>query len=363
MPDTPLAKKLKTEISAHGPLSIARFMDACLADPTHGYYRTRDPLGAGGDFITAPEISQIFGELIGLWCVEVWRSMGSPAPLQLVELGPGRGTLMADAMRASAVVPGFEKAACLHLVETSPVLRQAQQDRLAAYSPHWHETIDDVTPGATLVIANEFLDALPIRQLVRRSDKWFERCVGTDNNDALAYCERDYPCVDQDLIPAETAKISGEGAIAEIRPDAATLIETLGARATTHPLVALFVDYGHARSAPGDTFQAISSHGYANPLDSPGECDLTAHVDFHQLAETAAATGLRAHGPLSQRDFLLNLGLAQRCEQLVKNVDDETARAVARGAERLVDAGAMGMLFKVLALGSKGTTAPPPFEP
>lgn len=363
MPDTPLAKKLKTEISAHGPLSIARFMDACLADPTHGYYRTRDPLGAGGDFITAPEISQIFGELIGLWCVEVWRSMGAPAPLQLVELGPGRGTLMADAMRACSVVPDFKQTARLHLVETSPVLRKVQQDRLAEYSPQWHETIADVTPGATLVIANEFLDALPIRQLVRRSGAWFERCVGTDKNGALVYCERDHPCADNDLVPKKMAKISSEGAIAEIRPDAAILIEQLGARAAAHPLVALFVDYGHERSAPGDTFQAVSGHGYADPLESPGECDLTAHVDFHQLAEIAATRGLRVHGPLAQRDFLLSLGLAQRCEQLMKNADDETARAVARGAERVVDAGAMGMLFKVLALGSESVPAPPPFEP
>lgn len=361
MPDTPLARKLRSEIAANGPLSVARFMDTCLADPEHGYYRTRDPLGARGDFTTAPEISQIFGELIGLWCIDVWQSMDAPDPFCLIELGPGRGTLMADAMRAGKVVPDFGNAARVHLVETSPVLRELQQSSLADYTPQWHEAFADTPSGATIVVANEFLDALPIRQLVHRSGEWLERCVGTDRNGNFVFCESDEPCADHHQIPAGTTKIAREGEIAEVRPAVTVLIEEIMARAAADPMVALFVDYGHDRSAPGDTFQAVSGHGYTDPLISPGECDLTAHVDFHQLAETASAAGLGVHGPLSQRDFLLSLGFAQRCERLMKNADKKTARAIECGAQRLVDPAQMGTLFKVLALSSKTVPGPPPF--
>ncbi len=361
MPDTPLVRKLGAKIAAGGPLSVAEFMDSCLADPDHGYYRTRDPLGARGDFITAPEISQIFGELIGLWCAEVWRAMDAPELLRLVELGPGRGTLMADAMRAAAIVPEFGRAARLHLVETGPVLRKAQKEQLAGFAPRWHEAIGDVPPGATIVIANEFLDALPIRQFVYRGGGWRERCVNVDPLGVFVFCERDEPCADNRLIPTGTAKEAGEGAIAEIRPAVDVLVEEFAARAAAYPLVVLVIDYGHVRSGPGDTLQAVAGHGYANPLDSPGEHDLTAHVDFEQLAEAAAAGGLDVHGPLSQREFLLNLGLAQRCEQLMKGADKKMANEIESGAGRLVDQTQMGALFKVLALTGKTVPAPPPF--
>lgn len=336
-------------------------MEACLGDSDHGYYRTRDPLGARGDFITAPEISQIFGELIGLWCAEVWRAMGAPGLLHLVEWGPGRGTLMADAMRAAAIVPEFARAVRLHLVETSPVLRKAQQERLAGFAPQWHEAPGDVPSGAAIVIANEFLDALPIRQFVHRAGNWRERCVDAGRQGGFVFCETDKPCADLHLIPFETAKAANEGAIAEVRPAVEALVEGLASRAAAHPLAALVIDYGHVRSGPGDTFQAVAGHGYADPLDSPGEHDLTAHVDFHQLAGLAAAAGLEVHGPLSQREFLLELGLAQRCKQLMKDADQAKARAIESSADRLVDQGQMGALFKVLALTGNTVPAPPPF--
>lgn len=356
-----LTQKLKRRIAEQGPMSVAAYMEACLADPDHGYYRTRDPLGARGDFTTAPEVSQIFGELIGLWCVEVWRGMGAPSPFALVELGPGRGTLMADALRASRVVPEFGMAARLHLVETSPVLRQAQKERLGGYKPRWHDALADVPAGPALIVANEFLDALPARQFVRRGEAWYERLVSVEKG-RLAFCLSDAPLGGVSPIPETVRDAACDGDIAEARPAAEALVSEIGRRAGAHPLAALFVDYGHGRSAPGDTLQAVSAHGYADPLEAPGEQDLTAHVDFEALGHAARAAGLNVHGPVEQGAFLLALGLAQRCERLMKEAGPEQAQAVETGARRLVDPMQMGTLFKVMALTSPSVAAPPPFE-
>jgi NADH dehydrogenase [ubiquinone] 1 alpha subcomplex assembly factor 7 len=356
-----LTQKLNRRIAEHGPMSVAAYMEACLADPDHGYYRTRDPLGRRGDFITAPEVSQIFGELIGLWCVEVWRGLGAPSPFNLVELGPGRGTLMADALRASRVAPEFAGAARLHLVETSPVLRQAQKERLGAHKPCWHDALADVPAGPALIIANEFLDALPVRQFTRAHEAWHERLV-TAEQGRLAYCLSDAPLGDESLIPEAVRDAARDGDMAEVRTAAEELAAEIGRLAGAHPLAALFIDYGHVRSAPGDTLQAVSGHGYANPLEAPGEQDLTAHVDFETFGYAARAAGLKVHGPVSQGDFLPALGLAQRCERLMKEAEPEQAQAVETGARRLVDPAQMGALFKVMALTAPGIAAPPPFE-
>lgn len=353
-----LAKALHRRIAATGPLAVADYMDACLADPEHGYYRTRDPLGARGDFITAPEISQIFGELIGLWCAEVWRGMGSLAPCALIELGPGRGTLIADALRAVKIVPEFTAAAELHLVETSPVLRAAQAERLSAHAPHWHDTLASVPTGPAIVIANEFLDALPVRQFVRREGEWRDRRVTGAPDGGFQFCEGEEAATDGALVPEDISNAASEGDIAEVRPAVPDLMSQLAARAAVAPLTALFIDYGHAASAPGDTFQAVAGHGFADPLQAPGMHDLTAHVDFAALARAARKAGLAVHGPVEQGPFLLGMGLAQRCERLMKEASGAQAREIESGARRVVDPSQMGALFKAVAL--TGATAPVP---
>jgi SAM-dependent MidA family methyltransferase len=358
-----LRSRLKRRIDAEGPLSIAHYMDACLCDPDYGYYTTRDPFGASGDFITAPEISQIFGELIGLWCVMTWRAMGKPDPVHLIELGPGRGTLMADALRAAKIDPEFEEAVQLHLVEMSPVLRQQQKKCLekTKKSPHWHTELSSVPDGPALIIANEFLDALPIRQFQKRDGDWFERCVGVSQTGALEF-RLSPACIDADaLIPDGPRKKAEDGDIAEIRPAAQSLIKTIASRGHDHALAALFIDYGHRASALGDTFQAVRAHEFTDPLAAPGEADITSHVDFEYLAAAAEDNGLSVHGPLSQAQFLSGLGLKERCQQLVKHArSPRQAEEISQGARRLVDAEQMGELFQVIAFTGEDI-APPPF--
>ena len=355
---------LKRRIAESGPITIAAFMEACLADPDFGYYRTRDPFGRDGDFTTAPEISQIFGELIGLWCVEVWRGMGAPPCVRLIELGPGRGTLMADALRAARLVPAFLDAVELHLVETSPVLRvrQAETLRTVGPDPRWHATLDAVPAGPAIVIANEFLDALPVRQFVHRADRWHERCVGLDRSGALAYCLSEGALDDPGIIPAPLRARTPEDALVEVRPAAGEVLEALARRGARHALAALIVDYGHVAQGPGETLQGVRGHRYADPLCDIGAVDLTAHVDFAALADAARDAGLEVWGPTTQGAFLLQLGLAERCARLAASVPPDTARTVEAAAARLVETGQMGDLFKVVALTSATLPAPPPFR-
>jgi len=352
MPETtPLADKLRRQIAENGPLPLEHYMQACLGDPEHGYYVTHDPLGARGDFTTAPEISQIFGELIGLWCTQVWHTMGAPSPFHLIELGPGRGTLMVDALRAATIVPAFLEATSLHLVETSPVLREKQKKKLSSQTPEWHDAMANVPEGASLIIANEFLDALPVRQYQQKKRKWYERCVDIKGG-AFVSCLSETALDDEAIIPQILRQQAREDDIAEVRPAVVDLLSAFTGRTETAPLAALFIDYGHIHSAAGDSFQAVKAHDFADPLIAPGEHDLTAHVDFADLAEKAHAKGLEARGPLSQRTFLLSLGLAQRCEQLMKNADGMQRKVIEAGAARLVDPDGMGSLFKVLAITS-----------
>jgi SAM-dependent MidA family methyltransferase len=357
-----LLEILKRRIAHEGPLTIAHYMDACLSDPEHGYYATHDPFGRAGDFITAPEISQIFGELIGLWCAVVWRQMGSPTPLRLIELGPGRGTLMADALRAAGRVPEFLEAVQVHLVETSPVLQKMQGEQLtgSGKTPHWHGSLDEVPGGAAIFIANEFFDALPVRQFERRDGTWFERCVRVSGEDTLEYCSAAEPLETPEILPQPLRNTAQDGDMAEIRPEADVVVERVATRAQDAPTAALFIDYGHETSAPGETLQAVKAHDFTDPLERPGEADLTAHVDFGQLGVTARENGLAVHGPLSQGEFLLALGLKERCDRLMADADDAAREIISSGAQRLADPALMGELFKVMALTSKNLT-PPPF--
>ncbi|MET7245778.1 SAM-dependent methyltransferase [Methylobacterium sp. EM32] len=356
MSETPLLGELRRLIAVEGPITIERYMALCLGHPVHGYYRTRDPLGAAGDFTTAPEISQIFGELLGLWTAEVWHGLGRPAPFRLIELGPGRGTLMADALRAlRSAAPDCLAAAALHLVETSPPLRAAQKRALAAASPSWHDAVDTLPGGPAILLANEFFDALPVRQYQRTERGWCERRVGL-NGDALAF----------GLSPDPTPEITRDaapGAILTLPAVALDLTRQLGRRLAREGGALLAIDYGDLYGGTADTLQAVARHRFADPLEAPGETDLTAQVDFAALARAAAGEGAAVHGPVTQADFLLALGLTQRAERLAARANPVQAAAVKAGADRLTDrtTRGMGSLFKVLGLAGPGQPPLPGF--
>jgi NADH dehydrogenase [ubiquinone] 1 alpha subcomplex assembly factor 7 len=349
---------LKAFLAARGAVSVADYMAWCLTGREDGYYRQGEPIGRTGDFVTAPEVSQIFGELIGLWMGAVWLSMGQPKTFTLAELGPGRGTLMSDALRALRVVPGFAEAARLHLVERSATLRQAQAAALAAFAPVWHERSEDLPDGPLILVANEFLDALPVEQFVYTEEGWRSRVVklGADDVPAFAAGDRADP-PDADALPPPQP-----GDILESRRVAALpLLRDLGRRARNHPLAALVVDYGYERDAYGDTFQAVQAHGYDDPLANPGAADLSAHVNFAELARMASASGLAAWGLLPQGEFLLALGLEARLQKLMSSARPEQIASLVLGARRLTDPYQMGGLFKAMALTGPGLSAPPPF--
>jgi NADH dehydrogenase [ubiquinone] 1 alpha subcomplex assembly factor 7 len=355
-----LTARLVRHIRAHGPMTIAAYMAVALHDPDCGYYASRQPLGAAGDFVTAPEISQIFGELIGLWCADLWQRMGRPDPVTVAELGPGRGTLMADFLRAAGAVAGLRAALRLVLVEASPVLREAQRQRLAAFSPSWVESADDLPEGPLLLVANEFLDALPIRQLVRGPDQWGERLVAVDSGGGLCLADGPENTLLASLVPA-ACRDAPAGSIVEIHPAAATLVETVAERFARQPGAALFVDYGHDGDAPGATLAAIRQHRAAGILDRPGEADLSAHVDFAALRAAASAAGAIVHGPVAQGEFLRALGAEARLGALLRHATAAQCDALASGLRRLIDPAEMGTLFQAMALTSPGLPAPAGF--
>jgi SAM-dependent MidA family methyltransferase len=348
---SPLEKLIREMIAAEGPMRVDRYMALCLGHPQHGYYMARDPFGEAGDFLTAPEIAQVFGELVGVWCVTAWQMMGAASRFNLVELGPGRGTLMGDILKAGRVMPGFREAAQVHLVETSPVLRAAQRQHLKE-AVAWHESLATLPEGPMILVANEFFDALPIRQLEKRQGQWCERVIGLDG-DKLTI----------GLAPFAGAQ-NGEGSdgdIVEFSPARTDVARDIGARLARHPGVALIVDYGHLRSAPGDTLQALRRHKFAGLTEAPGECDLTAHVDFEALGKALAAGGAATYPAITQRAFLLAMGLEARAEMLAAKADTRQRTAIKRAITRLAAAEEMGNLFKVLTATSPGLARPYPF--
>jgi len=356
-----LSHKIARCIRAEGPLSVAAFMAIALHDPEAGYYARRDPLGSAGDFVTAPEISQIFGELIGLWCAEAWRAIGRPDPVNLVELGPGRGTLMQDLLRAAAAAPGFRRAVRLYLVEASPVLRGEQQRGLADASPRFVAALGEVPTGPLLLVANEFVDALPVRQLVRGERHWRERLVALDPADRLVFADGpESPALDLLLpgVPADTPP----GTLVEIRPAAAALAGEIGARLANAAGAALVIDYGHLPSRSGPTLAAVRRHRRAEVLDAPGSADLSAHVDFAAFAEAARAAGAAVYGPVAQGLFLRALGAEARLAALSAQAGAAQRARLAAGLARLIEPAQMGSLFKALALVSPGLPAPAGFE-
>ncbi|MCO6418821.1 SAM-dependent methyltransferase [Siccirubricoccus sp. KC 17139] len=324
-------------------------LDHYMARAVAAYYAGREPFGAGGDFTTAPEISQAFGECLGLWCAVTWEAMGRPDPVLLVELGPGRGTLMADALRAvREVAPGFAAALRLHLVETSPRLRALQAERLPEAT--WHDGIGTLPPGPALILANEFLDALPIRQFIRRGGAWAERFVADGG-----FVEA--PAEAPPSLPADAP----EGAIAEHSEASHAVVAALARRVVTQGGAALFLDYGPAEAVLGESLQAMAAHGHADPLAPAGTVDLTAHVLFGPLAATARAAGVGVHGPLPMGLFLQRLGIMTLAALQARRAP-RLAGHILSGAERLVAPEAMGRLFKVLCLCHPRLPPPQGFE-
>jgi len=361
----PLELEVRRRLAAGGSMPVSRYMELCLAHPQHGYYVSRDPIGAGGDFITAPEISQMFGELVGLWTVAVWRQMGSPYGLRVIELGPGRGTLMADAIRAAQSVSAFAQAMpSIHLVEISPALRRRQAQTLAhlRQPPQWHDRLADVPPGPSIVIANEFFDALPVHQAVRKADGWHRRMVTLGADGALAFTLEAQPMPHfERLLPAHL-RDAHEGELFEWRTDDAGM--DLGRRVASDRGAALVIDYGHLQSDTGDTLQAAARHAFSDPLRTPGLADLTAHVDFEALANAAAAMGARVHGPVTQGEWLRRLGIFERATALKENASDAQRHDIDIALDRLTGVGrtTMGELFKVAGFAHPQLGVLPGFE-
>lgn len=328
--------RLKQDILHNGPVDVGTFMGRVA---TH-YYGTRDPFGTGGDFTTAPEISQMFGELLGAWAADVWTQMGRPNPFVLAECGPGRGTLMADALRATAKVPGFHAAADIRLIEMSPVLKEKQQATLRDHKVFWHERLEDVPEGRPMILlANEFFDALPVRQFQKQGGRWHERVIGLDERGALQF----------GLVPADGFAPDADGDFCEVSQAGRDIVRALCRRLIRTGGAALVIDYGYVKGS-GETLQAVKAHRPVPVLETPGEADLTAHVDFAALAVVAAREGATVRGPAAQGAFLHRLGIGQRAAALRQNAAAEIDEAL----KRLADPAEMGELFKVMAFCGPG---------
>lgn len=355
---TELGRLIQQRIALTGPITLADFMAEALGHPRLGYYRHAMPLGAAGDFTTAPEISQMFGELLGAWLAERWQAMGEPASCNLVELGPGRGVLMADALRATARVPGFHAALKLHLVDINEPLRAEQAKALAAYTPTWHERLDDVPDGPLLLVANEFFDALPVRQFHKTAQGWRERMVGLSPDGASLHL-----ALAPGLTPfASLLPEADLGAGAELSQASLSLAAAIGQRVTRDGGWALIVDYGRDTQSLGTSLQAVREHRGADLLDRPGETDLSAHVDFATLAGAARSAGARVFGPTGQGDFLRALGIERRADTLKSRATPGQHAAIDAALARLIQPDQMGTLFRVLALGDGKNDSPAGFS-
>lgn len=337
---------LREVITEKGSISIAEYMELCLGHPEHGYYRKQDPLGARGDFITSPEISQIFGEMLGVWVGNLWQQMGG-GPAALVEFGPGRGTLMADMLRATKKIPEFHESLSVHMVETSPVLANAQYLRLRHEHPRieWLEDVRELPEKPCFIVANEFFDALPIRQYVQAAEGVRERRIDWNaQTNALEFT----------LGPVGLSLASGKqipmGTIMEQCPAARSIMRQLAGHIRTHGGAGLFIDYGYLGEAHQDTLQAVKAHLYHPILSEPGDADITAHVDFQSLMEIARGEGVAVHGLIGQGHFLERMGASLRLEILLRSAVGEQRNQLITGLQRLMSPQAMGELFKVMAI-------------
>jgi SAM-dependent MidA family methyltransferase len=339
-------------------LQVRRYLELCLIHPHHGYYLSPDPLGREGDFTTAPEVSQMFGELLGLWSASIWKAIGSPPMLRLVELGPGRGTMMADALRALRVLPPLYQSLSVHLVEINPVLREKQRATLSGVRDiAWHDSIDEVPDGPAVILANEYFDVLPIHQVVKRGTGWHERTVEIDPNWKLTFCVASEPMPRFEGLWPPLVRADPACAVFDGRPD--TEIMKLATRVRDQDGAALIIDYGHLRSDAGDTFQAIARHSFSDPLKNPGQADVTAHVDFQALVRATEDLGARVHGPVTQGDFLKRLGVEARAAGLMAKASPEVSADIAGALKRLTDSGrgGMGSMFKAMAISDPRLTS------
>jgi len=367
-----LKDRILSHIKASGPMSVASYMSWCLLDPKQGYYPTRDPLGVDGDFITAPEISQMFGEVLGLWLINTWRGMGKPKTVQLVEYGPGRGVMMSDILRTARLDKDFFAAVNLNLIEMSSALEGKQAETLAhcGVPVNWVDSLEDVPAGPTIVIGNEYLDCLPVRQFIMKDrfkgdGGWHERMVDVnpDHPAKLIFGVSEAPISERDkaFLPAHIPSVK-DGDLLEINPGLGQIVETLRKRFADYPGAALFIDYGPAETELGDTFQALKKHEKVFPLDAPGTADLTARVDFAALGEWAEKAGLASYGPCPQGQFLSRLGIEVRAVSLSKSLGPKSSpkskEKIARQLHRLTDVNDMGTLFKALAIQSPNLPAP-----
>ncbi len=332
-------------IKEEGPMPLDRFMTLCLSHPAHGYYMSRDPLGSAGDFTTSPEIGQVFGELIGVWVAQTWELLGSPRHFALVELGPGRGTLMMDVLRVLQKVPACAKALDVQFVETSPVLRAAQLERVPAAT--WHSTIASLPGLPSIVLANEFFDALPIRQFERLEGRIFERVVGEDLHIGLVPAVLRWP-------------FAGDGVFEDSSIRDAVALQ-LGDHLSKQRGVALIIDYGHLRSSLGDTLQAMKAHQFCSITEHLGEADVTSHVDFEALGRGFLRGGAKVAGAMTQGQFLHAMGIEARTRVLAANSEGEKQRQMLAASERLANPAQMGDLFKVMAITGGLEAAPYPF--
>lgn len=354
-----LKARLRRLIEAAGPISVADYMSACLFDPADGYYTTSEPFGIEGDFTTAPEISQMFGELVAVWAYSAWVATGRPMPMTFAEIGPGRGTLMADMLRTlDRLDPGFVTRARIAMIEASPRLAEIQKARLTRgrARPTWFAEISALPRLPLVMVGNELFDALPVRQFVRTAQGWRERMVALDANGELAFVAGSAG-IDPALLPREAAQ-AAEGALFEIAPAREALMDTITARIAEDGGAALFIDYGHLRPGLGDTLQAMRKHAYDDVFAHPGEADLTSHVDFAALAAVAASHGLEAK-MTTQGEFLLGLGLVERAGALGAKADDDIRERLQGEVERLAGPEAMGNLFKVICISRNGVSLPP----
>lgn len=347
---TPLADIIRADIRDNGPMDFGRYMGLCLGHPVHGYYMTHDPFGAAGDFTTAPEISQLFGELIGAWIADLWVKNGRYSPFRIVEFGPGRGSLMADLMRVTRSVPGFHDAVHIHLIEMSPVLRDKQKDALGSYRVTWHDDLDSVPEdGQIMILGNEFLDALPVRRLIYKREGWAEEVVGLDPKGDFTF----------GLRPADPALVAylprmliypQEYDRIEISPVLNQNLKCTYNRMQKQNGIALFLDYGYPQSSYGDTVQAVQKHHPVSLFHEPGRSDITAHVNFETVGTLAMESGLTIHGPARQGDFLNRLGIHDRMAVLHRNATDRQKIDLQNSINRLVSYDQMGRLFKVMAI-------------
>lgn len=350
-----LEQVIKASIRQNGPMDVGSYMSLCLSHPEYGYYMKQDPFGKSGDFVTAPEVSQLFGEMLGAWCADIWMQMGAPERFMFLECGPGRDTLMADMMRSTRMAKGFHAAAELHLLEISPALKAKQKETLADYKVEWHAGLDTVPDDAPMiVIGNEFFDALPFRSFQKQSDgQWAERVVALEGGGEQAgLCFGLCPLgVEMEGYIPFHLKGAQAGSIFEAAPVRQNVMRQIAERIKSQNGAALFLDYGHAQSGLGDSFQALKGHKYVDVLKFCGDADLTSHVDFEGLVQGLDRL-VDVRGAVEQGAFLCALGIEVRMQMLAQKISEQEAFALQKGLQRLIASDQMGALFKVVYMGA-----------